>query len=127
MPNFKLKIFNTVSNRPNAAKAPLGSKKVQKRPTAAKTSPESKKVQKPSSEKQRLQATFNQLTPTIRIILRALADGPLDSRTLQIRVKARTGSPVEEILLAMVSAGVLDIYMGLQDIHPVPVLVFKLV
>lgn len=127
MPNFELKTFNTVSNRPNAAKTSLGSKKVQKRPTVAKTSPGSKKVQKPSSDKQRLTATLNQLTPAIRIILHALADGPLDSITLQIRVKARTGSPVEDIPLAMVSAGVLDIYTGLQDIHPVPVLVFKLV
>lgn len=113
MPNFKPKTVNTVSKRPNAAKTSLGSKK----------------VQKTSSEGQRLHATLNQLKPAIRIILRVLADGPLDSTTFKTRVEARTLSPIQEILAAMVSAGVLDVYTELRGTYPIscPVSIFKLV
>lgn len=113
MPNFKPKTVNTVSNRQKAVKTPLASKN----------------GQKPLSEGQRLHATLNQLKPAIRIILRVLADGPLDATTFKTRVEARTLSPIQEILAAMVSAGVLDVYTELRGTYPIscPVSVFKLV
>jgi hypothetical protein len=92
---------------------------------AAKAAPAIKDSQ--MSEGQRLTKTLDQLKPTIRTILRVLAKGPLDARTLQDQVRARTSSPVEHLLNEMVSAGVLDIYSELRDIHPHPVLVLKLV